>query len=147
MLRRNDADAAHLLSQLAEMCPSGLFFLLALCCAASDTHEDIWKRLVGMDKQAVRWQRTRWELSLFDTECAWLAPSWQSLHLSHDALGSVMVFDVRHGLFPGMGALQERLFALLRVARSLKRCCRPSLRPGPDPAPDWLPPASGLSAP
>lgn len=62
-------------------------------------------------------------------ECAWLAPAWKSVHLSHDVLGSVLVFDIRHGQQPGMGALQERLAALLRVSRALKRCGTPRASP------------------
>lgn len=110
-----------------------LLLLLALSSASLPASRaiadasDNWKRHVAMERQAERFIRTKQELSLFETECSWLAKPWRDVHYLHDSLETVLVFDVRHGHLPGMGALQERLSALLRVARSIKRCARSQL--------------------
>lgn len=95
---------------------------LAFGPACADNHES-WKRLAATtERQAERFERTRRELQLFADNCSWLADAWAQLSSAHERLDTLLVFDARHGQWPGIGDSQERLFALLRVARSLQRC-------------------------
>lgn len=97
---------------------------LAAATTPADPTTD-WATFAATERQAPRWRRTRYELERFQADCAWLAPAWSKLHAAHESLQSVIIVDPRHGMWPGVGDSQDRLWSLLRTARSLGRYAPP----------------------
>lgn len=107
------------------------FLLSALVASASITpapepqnSTDLWAHFATAERQALRWRRTKYELERFQNDCAWLAPAWRKIHAAHESLERVIVLDVRHRTWPGVGDSQQRLWSQLRFGRSLGRCAR-----------------------
>lgn len=73
------------------------------------------------ERRAQRWRRTRTELDRFVRECAWISDGYVRTVRLYEALDKVVVFDVRHGTWQGLGDSISRLLNLLRVSRAMGR--------------------------
>ena len=69
------------------------------------------------------WRRTREEATAFDAACrnTAAAAQWASADAARASHARVLVFDVRHGFWVGLGDSMSRVNALLRAGRSTGR--------------------------
>lgn len=76
---------------------------------------------VSAERRARRWRRTSRELDNFVSRCSWIADGWVRAVRHYDTLDKVIVFDVRHGTWVGLGDSISRHLNFLRLARALGR--------------------------
>lgn len=73
------------------------------------------------ERRAKRWRRTRTELDRFSRQCGWISEGYVQAVNLYSSVDRVVVFDVRHGAWQGLGDSISRLLNLLRLARSMGR--------------------------
>lgn len=83
--------------------------------------ETNWTALVESEWEAQRFTRTRQELLNFRSSCGFLEEAYAASLRQHASLDRVLVFDLRHRRWNGLGNSVRKYFSLLRFARALGR--------------------------
>ena len=94
-------------------------FVWLVCCASALHRASAVDGWVLGDAAAATWRRTSNELAAFDASCrdGEAAKQWETADRAATKRERVLVFDVRHGFWVGLGDSLSRVNALLRAGR------------------------------